>query len=172
MVFWSRYYSYALTCNKRANIAIPFLKGKVLDIGCGNAVLKEKLNSHCTSYTGIDISNDASDMKIDIENPIEREKVTGTFDSIGMLAVIEHLHKPNEVTKWCNQKLKKEGVIVITTPTLLGNVILRLFSIDAGHIDILNRERLGNILLNAGFKVIYYSMFELTANQIIVGKKE
>lgn len=172
MVFWSRYYNYNLTRSKRANVAIPFLIGKVLDIGCGNAVLRNMLNGNCTSYVGIDIDNEASDMKIDIENIVDRKKITGKFDSIVMLAVIEHLYNPSQVIEWCSQKLTKDGIIVITTPTLLGNIVLKLFSIDAGHVSVFNKIRLEQMLSNEGFVVTHYSTFELGANQIIVGNKQ
>lgn len=172
MVFWSCLYNFGFTRSKRTNIAAPYLKGSVLDIGCGNAVLRSKLNGNCSGYVGIDINNSASDMKVDIENIIDRNKIAGKFDSIAMLAVIEHLHEPKQVLNWCYKELNKQGIIVITTPTLLGNMILKLFSIDAGHTSIFNKKELEQILSDTGFNTLYYSTFELKANQIIVGRKE
>lgn len=159
---------------KRIKIALPFLQGNVLDIGCGNGSLRSCLNGQCKTYRGVDIIAKDSELfyNIDIEKIEQRVRLNGKFNSIVMLAVIEHLKQPFEVICWCNRKLENEGRIIITTPTKLGNQILeKVFHLESGHLYIFDETRLREMLVNSRFVVEQYSKFELGANQIIIGRK-
>lgn len=163
---------------KRRHIAIPYLYGNVLDIGCGKGLLYHDLRCHCNSYCGIDINLNGNTgyefLQIDIENKTQRNKLDSqTFDCIVMLAVIEHLNNPQEVLHWCYNKIEKGGRIVLTTPTAWGNTLLdKLFKKYTGHTHIFERFNLEPILNKAGFEITKYKIFELGANQLIVGERD
>lgn len=161
---------------RRIGIALPYLRGRVLDIGCGKGRLSEMLYGPY-SYMGVDLNNGAQrdDIHvIDIEDPEKREHLPREFDSIVMLAVLEHLRNPADVVSWCSHRLANSGQLVMTTPTWFGNLLLdRIFRLKhLGHLHIFNKGSLYDVVQSAGLHVSMYTTFEVGANQVIVGKKE
>ena len=79
---------------KRMSKVLPFLKGSVLDYGCGVGNLAEIVDK---DYVGFDIDNESLSIakqrypkKIFISELPSEQK----YDTIIMLAVIEHLDNP------------------------------------------------------------------------------
>lgn len=65
-----------------------YLSGKVLDVGCDKAVLREMLPE--IEYTGVDIGGDP-DVKIDLEKIDRLPFEDGAFDCVLCTDVLEHL---------------------------------------------------------------------------------
>jgi len=85
---------------KRIEIAHPYIRGRILDYGCGVGVLAEICESD--SYLGVDI--DEKSITIALKNyPPFRFKTyvpeTEDFDTIVLLAVIEHISDPVSLLK-------------------------------------------------------------------------
>ncbi len=95
-----------------------FIKGKVLDFGCGNKPYKNLFKFE--EYIGLDLVTDVSDKfyhKADVfydgkTIPFE----DNTFDSIFSTEVLEHVFNPNEILKEWNRVLKKDGFALMTCP--------------------------------------------------------
>jgi 2-polyprenyl-3-methyl-5-hydroxy-6-metoxy-1,4-benzoquinol methylase len=121
---------------ERIRIVSPHIHGRVLDIGCG-ILLSQLEDSHFTHYTGIDrnpeiitwLGETYPDHQF-IEQDFERSplQVRGKFDTILLLAVVEHLSNPNFLFSQLNSRLKPQGKVIITTPTPIG---IRLHAIGA-----------------------------------------
>ena len=110
-------------------------------------------------------------LELDIEEPSQRRDVYGQYDTIVMLAVLEHLKRPMEVVRWCEDRLKPGGKLVITTPTTLGDFIVqKVFRLKVDHRYIFNKRKLHYICEMPGLSVVKYSRFELGANQLIVAR--
>ncbi len=111
--FFVRYAYY-----KNIRNYIPYLKGRLLDFGCGRKPF-EKLFS-VDEYIGIDIEttgHDHKNSKVDMyydgkHLPFENE----TFDSLFCSEVLEHVFNPDEVLPELNRVMKKGAKILITTP--------------------------------------------------------
>lgn len=96
------------------------VKGKILDLGCGNKPYKE-LFEH-TDYIGIDTFNSGhphQDSAADIyydghKMPFE----DNSFDAIICFQVVEHISDINLTLSECKRVLKKEGLLLITAPLL------------------------------------------------------
>lgn len=101
-------------------------KSKVLDVGCGIGVLgqliKEKYNS---DVFGIDLAESAIKIarkqgvvakKSDINNRWPYKD--STFDVVVCVQVLEHLYNPDFFFKEAKRVLKKNGVLIISTPNL------------------------------------------------------
>lgn len=180
---------------KRGQAVKPWLKGDVLDIGCGQESSLANLLDRKQYYVGVDIQEDAiQKLKkkkpehefhcIDVE---EDGKLTKTiriqFDTIAMLAVIEHLQHPEKLLCQCSALLKPGGHVLITTPTPRGDKLMRSFKRFFGikheeqenyspHVTNFTEQSLQNLLTCQNrFKVVAYRKFEFGFNQLVVASK-
>ena len=101
-------------------------KGSILDIGCGNGIYIYNLEKHGWDVHGIEISKKAvafAQEKFGLKNvrqgTIEDIKYPDEyFDVITMNHVIEHLLSPKKTLGEINRILKKEGLLIISTPNI------------------------------------------------------
>ncbi|HUL43480.1 MAG TPA: class I SAM-dependent methyltransferase [Bacteroidota bacterium] len=85
--------------------------GSVLDVGAGQQQYREVLST-LGNYVSIDIVPGADLIGSIYELPFENESA----DTIGLFMVMEHLAEPKAAVKECSRVLKKDGVLLITTP--------------------------------------------------------
>ncbi len=138
----------------------PYLKEyknpKILDLGCGEGQFCDILNLYKKDfeYLGVDISetqikklkrkglkgiiHDVS-KKIPFENH--------SFDIVIATEIIEHLFDPDAFLQECRRVLKKEGLMVLSTPNIasIGNRIGLLFGKRPGAIDARAKKGPGHI---------------------------
>jgi ubiquinone/menaquinone biosynthesis C-methylase UbiE len=143
----------------RINFALSNLKGKILDVGFSVGELHSKLISRLgeKNVYGIDIEvkketshyKKASAEKIPFKN--------GFFDSLLAGELIEHLHHPEKFVKEANRVLKKNGIIIITTPNR-DSLINRIFKNYHAplHFSLFNYLELKELLEKNGFKIEYF----------------
>ncbi len=99
-----------------------------------------------------------------------------SFDTILMIAVIEHLINPSHLLQQLPKCLKPGGQLVLTTPSPLGDLIHRigarlgLFSMIAVHDHeiIFSYQSLHPILSDCGFIISTYRRFLLGGNQLFI----
>jgi len=147
--------------NKRFKMAIPYLKGDVLDFGGNNGELSEFVNGkyYCVNYD---------------HSILDKIKV----DTIAILAVLEHLTVTETVNVFKKFKniLKPNGQIIITSTDRSAISSINLYSklgiIDRDnvkeHKHFWNKKEFYDLAENTGFKVIKYMKFELIFNQFIL----
>ena len=100
------------------------------------------------------------------------------FDTIVLAAVIEHLEDPVQTLMELKEHLQDGGRMIITTPTLKANEILRigskieLFSKEwfEEHKNLLNKSDFLDISKKIGLKLERYERFEFGLNQLVVYK--
>jgi SAM-dependent methyltransferase len=162
---------------RRLRIVQPHLRGRILDFGCGSGELARFVPAH--AYLGLDIdgpSLTAARQKFPHHRFVQSIPETETFDTIVMLAVLEHIPAPLELLKKLKPLLKAGGEILITTPHPWAEqfhrwgVTLRLFSPEAHqeHQSLLNRKHIEKIGAAAGFKIHHYRRFLLGFNQFLI----
>ena len=94
------------------------LKGRVVDLGCGETPYKDLILQSADSYTGIDWGNTLHASKADIladlnkNLPINDEE----FDSALSISVMEHLLDPKLFLKETYRILKPGGVFILQVP--------------------------------------------------------
>ena len=157
--------------------------GHILDCGCGSGKFLEYNQDF--DYTGVDINRDViryaqkkhADRKntriLTIPEFIESDK---KYDSIIMIAVLEHLDHPVDMIQKLKETLKKGGRIVITTPTPQTNRILKmgskmgLFIKEAfeEHKSLLERSAFVEIAKETGLHLNTYQRFQCGLNQLVV----
>lgn len=141
------------------------VKGKLLDIGSGAGFFLSEAKMSGWEVSGIEASKSsakfASKKGFKIYNStIEKAKVkTNSYDAVTMFQLIEHLEDPVKVLKKANTLLKKNGIIVISTPnreSLLGKLMNKKWFgyYNDEHLFVFDKESLRNILEETGFKVL------------------
>lgn len=165
---------------KRFAAALPYLRGRVLDIGCGEGNLASFVEADL--YVGMDI-NVQSLVRAKRRFPHHQfletmPEADETFDTVVALAVIEHVSDPVLFLKECKRRLRQSSGsrLVLSTPcprwALLYHlgVHLGLFSKQAQqeHKDLLNLEMIEFIGKSAGLILLEGKHFLLGANQLAV----
>jgi SAM-dependent methyltransferase len=103
---------------KFEELSSKYIKGRLIDIGCGEKPYKDMLAHHVDEHVGVD-HFDTSHNKSNIDFfgtaysiPVEDE----SFDSAICTAVLEHLEEPGMAIKECYRVLKPGGVAVYSMP--------------------------------------------------------
>lgn len=183
---------------RRIKLFKPYLKGDVLDIGCGYGDLYKIGRVNISNYYGIDkdpnlirslrfkhpecrfFVKDVDDDPLDLDRK---------FDIIVLSAMIEHVFNQKFCLMECRKYLKPNGKIVITTPTIFGNdfvyqIIISLVKMGAiprgimdisggdDHIVIYNEDRFKILAKKLGMKIIEYRTFNFKCNQWCVLKNK
>ena len=140
------------------------LAGKVLDVGCGiGDFLSFRKNS-----IGTDVNNkmvewccsqgyNAVGMRID-ELPFE----DGSFNSVIMDNVLEHIKNPEAILKEVNRVLVENGIFLVGVPGSLG------FTKDSDHKVFYSKEKLIKTLSQNGFKEL--KIFAMPINLKLLDK--
>ena len=172
---------------RRMNIVKPYLKGNILDIGCGSADLIQFLDED-QHYVGIDLNKNLvlqlrkqyPQYEFYEGNLEEGIDLNRKFDTITMIALIEHIKNPVNMMRQCYELLANSGNLVITTPTPLGDKLHRIgakFGLTSksaveAHVKIYTHKNLQNLLNSFGIDIYIYKKFELGMNQMCAGKEK
>lgn len=95
-----------------------YLKGRLIDIGCGIKPYKELLSSYVEEHIGVDLEDSIhGKSEIDIFGTAYKIPVTSdSFDSVICTAVLEHLEEPELALKESYRVLKKGGYAIYSVP--------------------------------------------------------
>lgn len=169
---------------RRYKAVAPYISGDILDLGCGVAELTDLLRPG-QDYTGVEHRADLVERNrlrfpqftfhcLDLERDVLA--LGRLFDTIAMVAVVEHLKNPDHVFGYLPGHLKPGGRLVITTPSPFGGTIhalgsqFGLFYREArdDHEIMFNRATLEPRLNRSGLQIIRYQKFLLGGNQLFV----
>lgn len=164
---------------KRIEKVHPYLKGKILDFGCGVGELTKICKPE--NYLGVDIDP--------ISIGIAREKHPQfnfalsipdmeKFDTIVLLAVIEHIKDPILLLKKFKEFLTPTGYIVLTTPNpcfytfYKFGAMLGIFSKEANedHELLINLRTMKELANKSALSITTYKKFLFGANQLFILK--
>lgn len=158
----------------------PFLRGRVLDFGCGTGALAAQVAG--ARYLGVD-RDEASLAVARTAWPRHRFQTTlppvgSAFDTVVALAVIEHLADPQALLSTLAHRLAvaETSRLVVTTPHPSvdwlhhAGAAIGLFSRHASeeHETLLDRRALMEIGAGASLRLDLYRRFLLGANQLAV----
>lgn len=144
------------------------LRGRLLDIGCANGDFSEPLVENGFDCFGLEIMEEGilesqkKGIKVSRGSFLERFPFGDNyFDVVFAGEVIEHTVDDENFLKEVSRVLKKDGVLILTTPNLVsfGNRLLMLFgemprfAYSEFHYRIYNKKLIANKIKIAGFRV-------------------
>ena len=147
----------------------------ILDFGCGYGDFLSliKKNNVSKSITGVEIRKDCIKKlnKLKIKNVKSLNDNDYKFDVIFLFHVIEHLPNPIVILKQLKKRLKKNGILVIETPSC-NDFLLKFenlknfknFILWSEHIVLFSKKLLNNVLCFSGFEknnVVNYQRYGL-----------
>jgi 2-polyprenyl-3-methyl-5-hydroxy-6-metoxy-1,4-benzoquinol methylase len=155
------------------------------DVGCGNGTFLKTISPYISRGYGFDKKvNEHTDGNLIYSNAYIDEKIpmgSGSVDCVTLIAVLEHLEKPESVLSECNRILKNDGIILITTPAPVSKPILEFLSFKLhivspaeikDHKHYFTRRELSMILEKRGFANVQVKSFEFGLNNFAVGYKQ
>lgn len=170
---------------KRWQMVAPYVRGRVLDVGCGFTRFPDR-SSPVNAYVGVDVVPEVirisrqrypqhTFFQCDLGRapmPLDDQQ----FDTVLLMAVLEHLSFPRETLRDVRPHLAPDGYLVLTTPSPLGEGAhrvgsrVKLFSPAhvVQHVKIYDRRALCDLLADSGLEVVTFRHFELGLNQLAV----
>ena len=167
----------------RKKAAVSFLKGKVLDVGCGNGHLADQVTAEL--YLGVEKDEETRSLA-EMNYPehsflAELPPAEPIYDSVAALAVLEHLPDPLHFLRQLVSRLSNDpqSRIILTTPHPWTDSMhkagarIGLFSKEASleHQALLDYSSMNRIASECGLDIIHYRRFLLGANQLFILKK-
>lgn len=150
---------------------------RILDVGCGSGLQMYELLSHHPSIkiTGVDLSDEMLKKARDklstfpperykiIRGDVKDIKFRNNFDRVIMIDLLGHLNDPLKVCKKLYSALKKDGRMVIITPSecCLYRVLKYPFMAYKPPTRFYSKKEIRELLNNAGFNKIYFDKIKL-----------
>ena len=170
-------------CQEKFDVVKRYLKGNVLDIGCGDNRLVKEYRRNGNTGVGIDIPlNKNADIKIEDSRRLPFKD--NTFDTVTFVASLNHIPEREAVLQEAKRCLNNNGVLLIVVLNrLIGCVGHKLWHILGSDADLASRkmqegERYGlskseifSMLQKASFKDIRKKSFSFGFNNLFIARK-
>lgn len=163
----------------------------IVDIGCGEGILLEKIVQRFTQKTAIGI--DASienvsickthNLKVYAGSVYELPLDDSSCDCVLFIEVIEHLDDPEKAIKEIYRVLNKDGKLILLFPHDSMFKLVRILTFkykeafyDAGHVRQFNPKDMERMLETASFRVLLkknlpFYLWMISLHCLIVAKK-
>jgi SAM-dependent methyltransferase len=139
--------------------------GRLLDVGAGSGILVEEAIRLGFAAEGVEPSRwfqeqaKARDLPVHL-GVLPHPAVTGLFDVVTLVDVIEHVPNPKELLAQAVACLAPGGIVVVVTPdvdSLAAKVLgARWWHYRVAHIGYFNRQTLGRALASAGLSALTF----------------
>ena len=147
-------------------------RGKILDMGCSSGIFLEVAKNNGWDIYGTELSEWGYKKAKKITPNIFNKKLgdcnikNDFFDVVTMWDLIEHLTNPNEELERVYKILKKNGLLVLSTPNI-GSCFSKIMGIKwlniiRMHIFYFDKKTIKKILEKNGFKVIKIKSYPRT----------
>ena len=164
--------------NWRVKIILPHIEGYYLDLGCGT-------NEITKAYSGKGIGVDVypwEGVNQVVEDTSKLPFDDKTFDTISIIAALNHIPNRGEVVKEINRILKDDGKLIITMiPPRFSRVwhfLRKPWDADQyergmieGEVYGLSIKEIKNILSETGFEIMFKKKFMFGINNLLLIKK-
>jgi len=133
-----------------------YAKGKLLDLGCGQAPMHEFYSKYVSNICCADWENSLHDQSfIDVFCDLSQKLIfdSNSFDTIILSDVINHLEEPELALKEIHRILKPGGILLLSTPFLYN---LNEEPFDFGRYSI---HKFNSWAKKFGFEIVYEKVF-------------
>lgn len=164
---------------KRIDAVLPYIRGRLLDIGCGSNMLTKRYGGQ---GTGIDIRQ-WGNVDVVVTNTTHLPFADGSFDTITFLAVLNHITNREMVLREASRVLSPHGRIIVTSisPGIsrCWHFIRKPWDADQQERGIaeyevygFSRRQLRQLLEQGGLKILATRSFNFCFNFLIIGAKQ
>jgi SAM-dependent methyltransferase len=129
-------------------LARKFIRGRLLDAGCGDLPYREQLREQVTRYDTLDVADRAGELTYVGDIQRMGEVPGDTYDSVICLEVLEHVPDPFGAARELHRVLAPGGVLVASVPHLS-----RLHDEPHDYYRY-TRHGLRHLLEQAGFEIV------------------
>ena len=157
---------------------LPFIEGNLLDIACG---MNELVRDYYKKGIGVDIDSRGGDDVLIVKDSSKLEFEDKSFDTITIIAALNHITNRLEVLKEANRVLKDDGKIIVTMIppkfSQLWHFLRRPWADELekdfqhGQVYGITSQELKKLLNDSGFEVVLHKKFMLRMNSLMVGRK-
>ena len=171
-----------LTTNKdiRISAVLDLVVGSLLDIGCGDNRLVLRYRQYGGEGVGVDVYDwGAQDLLV--EDTSHLPFADGTFDTVTMIACINHIPNRSDVLKEAYRLLHREGCLVITNLTPVISMLWHKFAfwdrdqhergMKPGEVYGFYPEELQDLVESAGFALERSKKISWGLNAVYAFKK-
>jgi len=162
---------------QRINAVWPYLNGYILDIGCG----MNNLVRHYGNGVGVDVY-DWGNVDLVVENTAQLPFNDAQFNTVTILAALNHIPNRNEVLLECHRVLTDDGLLILTMiPPVISTFwhkIRKPWDVDQNERGMKDKEVYGftckqmiEIITGGGFRLKSRKRFMCGINSIYVCKK-
>jgi len=163
--------------NWRVRVVLSYVKGRLLDIGCGTNGLVRVYGSG----VGVDVYQWGT-VDIVVENSAHLPFEDESFDTVTIIAALNHIPNRKEVLKGVHRLLRIDGRLIVTSiPPHVSRVwhfLRRPWDVDqkergmvSGEVYGHTRKEIQSLLEEAHFEIILQKSFMSHINCITVAKK-
>jgi SAM-dependent methyltransferase len=92
-----------------------YVRGKLLDVGCGRKPYKDTYFSGATSYTGVDYVTENSQAEI-VASALDLPLDDQSFDTVVSTELLEHVPDPLRALREMYRVLKPGGYLILSAP--------------------------------------------------------
>lgn len=163
--------------NWRISAVLPFIKGKLLDIGCGTNQLVRRYGNG----TGVDVYP-WENIDLLVEDTSKLPFKAETFDTITIIAALNHIPNRQDVLREVFRLLKNDGILIIT---MINPRISKIWhflrspwdadqnerGMKEGEVYGFTRQELNTLLNSSNFQIIFEKPFMLHLNLVTCVKK-
>lgn len=112
---WHTTYLTMLMLESSLRQCAPFVKGRLLDVGCGNRPYEKTFFAGATQYIGTDYLSDRSQPEV-VCSALELPFADGSFDTVVSTEVLEHVPDPLRALREMQRVLRPGGHLILSTP--------------------------------------------------------
>ncbi|MEW6295726.1 MAG: methyltransferase domain-containing protein [Candidatus Diapherotrites archaeon] len=149
----------------RVDLILSYTKGKILDVGYVCGTLHQQLIKKVRKRNiyGLDTETKKENNYYKKGNAEKMPYANKSFNTVVSGELIEHLKHPEKFIKESYRVLKKNGVLIITTPNKysLINIITKSYNAKL-HFNLFGKRELIKIIERNGFKVLKFQCFPYT----------
>ena len=168
---------------ERIQALLPYIQGRLLDIGCGKNMLVKEYKRTGGEGIGVDVYDYGGDAMI-IENSSNLAFPNGSFDTIVFAACLNHIPYRLDALREAHRVVNNQGQVIITMINpVIGFLVHKIWELRRQGLDFergigegelygLWGSEVVKLATATGFRLVRHGRFDYTLNHLYIFEKE